>query len=148
MAASNLPQGHPTVLVAENDPERRDALVSSLRQDDYLVLEAHDRPGILDIVTTHSRPIHLLLLNTGINSCALGDRLKKLRPRMHILFVGQFDGQARSQALTPEIALASIRAFFRNPKATPQGRERTRGGTPATQQSELVPSVRPMKAAG
>jgi CheY-like chemotaxis protein len=148
MTASIAPKGHPTVLVAEDDMNRHTLLASSLRQEGYLVLEAHDCAGILDIIRTHSRAIHLLLINASTNNRTVADRLKGFRPEMRVLFVGQPQHEAVSDVVTPETALAKVREFFGNREATPLvGRERG-VGIFATRASQSVPPARLMKAAG
>jgi DNA-binding response OmpR family regulator len=69
-------------LVAEEDDELRSALSNSLRQDGYLVLEAHDVPSVLGIARVHSRPIHLLLIDVSIDNHTLAALRKPYRPEM------------------------------------------------------------------
>jgi len=149
MTASSGPKGHPTVLVAEDDVESRDALMGSLREEGYLVLEAHDSPAILRIIKTHSRPIHLLLITATMEHRDLADRLKEFRPEMRVLFVGQrHDGKTVSDVLKPESALAKVRAFFKD-RETEQitGSVPEHGSSPASGERSVSPA-RSMKATG
>ena len=107
---------YPTVLVAEDDNELLSALVDTLRQDGYLVLEAHDGASAMDIVRTHSRPIHLTLISTNMNKGVLAAALKQYRPEMNVLLVARNQHGQLPNVSTPEIVLAKVRAFFKRPK--------------------------------
>jgi CheY-like chemotaxis protein len=104
----------PTILVAEEDDELRYALAHNLGHDGYLVLEAPDWPSALGIARVHSRPIHLLLIDVGMdNHTAL---LKQYRPEMRVFFVTRHPHEGLRDALAPETALAKVRAFFKPSK--------------------------------
>jgi CheY-like chemotaxis protein len=108
--------GFPTILVAEEDVELRSALSHSLRQDGYLVLEAHDVPSALGIALVHSRPIHLLLIDVSMDNHTLAALLQQYRPEMRVLFVTRHPHEGLKDALAPETALAKVRAFFKSSK--------------------------------
>ena len=150
MSASNGPKSYPTVLVAEENTERRNALMHALCHGGYLVLEAHDEPSALLVITTHSRPIHLLLINGSMDHRPLADRLKEYRREMEVLFVGQDQHEALSDVLSPDFALANVRAFFgtREMKQMTGKRESGTSAVPTGTSVAPVPPVRSFKAAG
>src|SRR5437868_11548544 len=76
------PASYPTVLVGVEDGELRQLLVDRLHQDDFLVLEADSSRRVLDVVIRHSRPIHVLLLETGIGDREFEALLKRFRSYM------------------------------------------------------------------
>lgn len=92
-------------------------MVQSLRREGYLVLEAIDSAGALFAVRTHSRPIQLMLIDSCINHGVLVSALRQYRPQIEVLFVARQNGEPFVYALTPETALAQVRAFFQGPKS-------------------------------
>jgi CheY-like chemotaxis protein len=106
-------RGHPTVLVAVDDTELRCALGDDLRQEGYLVLEAHDGAAAFQILRTSSRSIHLTLINTSMNKGVLATALKQYQPEMTVLFVAHDQEGQLPDAFTPKIALEKVRVFFR-----------------------------------
>src|SRR4051812_42639056 len=77
----------PTILVAEHDDGVRSPLVRHLQHQGYFVLVAHDPAEALEITRLHSRPIHLLLAEDGLDGRTLASTLKQYRPNMQVLFV-------------------------------------------------------------
>ena len=77
---------HPTVLVARNDDGSDDLLVDRLQRENYNVLEA-DSAHVLDVVKTHSRPIHLLLMGESLNDQV--PMLKDLRSELQVVFISK-----------------------------------------------------------
>jgi len=103
---------HPTILVAVSNIELRSTLVAALRAQDYLVLEAADGVGALHVLQTHSRPIHLMLTNTGMDKRFMKEALKRYRPEMKVLFVGQQPRAGIRGVPSPTTVLARVKAFF------------------------------------
>ena len=118
MASKGSEESHdyPTVLVATDDNELCCALVARLRHDGYLILEAPDGASAFHIVQTHSRPIHLMLTNFRIDRRFLEAALKQYRPEMNVLRVARNQHEQPPDVSNPEIALAKVRAFFKEPK--------------------------------
>lgn len=77
----------PTILVAEHDDGVRSSLVRQLQHQGYFVLVAHDAAEALEITRVHSRPIHLLLTEDGLDGRTLASALKQFRPDMRVLFL-------------------------------------------------------------
>lgn len=110
----------PTVLVVHNDTELRSALACSLRQDGFGVIEADDLPGLVEIVLTQTRPLHLLT-DPSAGKRIWAGRLKNHRPNMVVWFVDRPHPELPLDVLTPEIALATIREFFSRPSGKSAG---------------------------
>ena len=117
MASKRLEKrsGFPTILLAEDDNELRNALAHSLRQNGYLVLEAHDGPSALGIARIHSRPIHLLLIDVDMDDHTSAF-LKQHRPEMSVLYITRHPHEALHDALDQETVLAKVREFFKGRK--------------------------------
>jgi CheY-like chemotaxis protein len=104
--------GLPTVLVAHDDPELRSNLSDRLREDGYDVLEADDVPSLVEMVLTQTRPLHLLT-DPSAEKRTWAIRLRNHRRNMVVWFVDRPHPELPSDVLTPEIALATIREFFK-----------------------------------
>jgi PleD family two-component response regulator len=86
-------QGYPTVLVAVHDLDQRGTLGHRLRLEGYNVLEAHDWANVFAFVVAHSRPIHLLLADVGME--ARVPMIQEYRSELQALFVAKsFDENA------------------------------------------------------
>jgi DNA-binding response OmpR family regulator len=107
--------GFPTILLAEDDNELRNALAHSLRQYGYLVLEAHDGPGALAIARIHSRPIHLLLIDVDMDDHT-SVFLKLYRPETSVMHITRHPNEALQDALGQETVLAKVQEFFKASK--------------------------------
>jgi hypothetical protein len=102
-------QGFPTVLIAEDDEGLDSILGHRMREQGYNVIEAHGWANVLHFVTTHSRPIHLLLANRRM----AGDvrTLEVLRSELYVLFVKKF--------FDADELLAKIRQLLGSSSAAP-----------------------------
>jgi hypothetical protein len=87
----------PTILVVG----LASTLAPDLRSEGYLVLEAHSDSEAVSIARYHSRPIHLLLIDTENQN--LAKTIRQYRHKVHVLFVEQDD-----QYFT----LKKVRQFF------------------------------------
>ena len=77
-------------------------------------LEAHNEPAAVAIVRTHSRSIHLLLIDGSAEGRTLAAQLQLYRPEIRVLFVAQDDSQRRfPNGLAPELVLEKVREFFK-----------------------------------
>jgi DNA-binding response OmpR family regulator len=77
--------GYPTVLVAHGDEGERKTLVDCLQRNGFHVLEADNWVHVFDVVRTHSRPIHLVLADVGMDACV--QILVAHRSELQIMFV-------------------------------------------------------------
>ena len=75
---------YPTVLVVRDDV-LDSLLVRSLQRNGFHVLEADDWEHLFDVVTVHSRSIHLLLVDASMH--AQVPMLKKHRSELQVVFV-------------------------------------------------------------
>ena len=92
MKSKPIPEynGFPTVLVAEDDEQFRHALAENLRREGYHVLEAHDEADAYQVITVHSRLIHLLLIDMSIDG-ASATRPKQYQSKLQVLFITKID---------------------------------------------------------
>jgi CheY-like chemotaxis protein len=104
---------HPTVLVAELEDPVRSTLSQGLQNEGIHVLEAHDWAAAFSLITSHSRPIHLLLTNVGKASPDLAVMLQRHRPELRILFIAQHPSEIRPNVLHPEIAVAKVQELLK-----------------------------------
>jgi len=78
----------PTILVVGND-DRVSVLARSLQQDGYSVLAASDPDDAVRVVRTHSRQIHLVLVQDRVNAPNLVELLEPFRlGAIPVLYVG------------------------------------------------------------
>jgi hypothetical protein len=103
--------GLPTILVAHEDNETRSTLAKSLRHYGIHVLEADDLPSMVEIVLTQTRPIHLLI-DDSPDKRTWATRLTSHRPKMKVWLVARYRHEVRPDALTPEVALQTVRNFL------------------------------------
>ena len=101
---------NPTVMVATTDRKTRMSLAKELRRDNCLVLEADGVDWVLDVVKTHSRSIHVLLLDLNLGDSHFADLLKGFRPDLEVVFMTP-DGPPGS--LSPDHALAKAKRILR-----------------------------------
>jgi len=107
-------QHYPTILVSIGDTELRSTLVQQLQQEGYLVLEAADNNGALEVARTHSRAIDLILIHTSTNHGVLASALKQYRRESTIFLITERNTERLAEGvLTPQTVLPRVRAFFR-----------------------------------
>jgi hypothetical protein len=93
------------------DNQTRSTLAASLRQYGIHVLEADDLPDMVEIVLTQTRPIHLLI-DDSPDKRIWATRLTRHRPKMNVWFVARYQHELSPDALTPEVALKTVRTFL------------------------------------
>jgi two-component system cell cycle sensor histidine kinase/response regulator CckA len=79
-----------TVLIVDDDAPVRRSLSRTLSRVGYTVLEAHDGLNALEVATSQSMPIDLLLTDaelSGMTGPTLAERLRAVLPRLPILFM-------------------------------------------------------------
>ncbi len=67
-------------------------LSSSLKPENYLLLEARSAAEVLHFAKVHSRPIHVLLVQDHFVDATLAELLTRLRPGMQVVTVQHEDG--------------------------------------------------------
>ncbi|HEX6558682.1 MAG TPA: PAS domain S-box protein [Longimicrobiales bacterium] len=89
-----------TVLVAEDEDAVRALASRILRKRGYHVLEARHGAEALEIAERHDGEIHLLLTDVvmpALGGRELGERLRRLRPRVKVLFMSGYTDDALLQ---------------------------------------------------
>ena len=113
----------PTILVAHCNA-RSEGLVESLQRQGFLVLTAGDGAEAVEIARVHSRPIHVMVAEEGMNSRSLAATLKQYRPQMRVLFLTQFTTGDRPDLASIDMALAKVRELLDPLRLGPQLEER------------------------
>jgi hypothetical protein len=95
----------PTILVFGLDR----TLIDALYNGRFNVLEANGQTGLMDAVRYHSRPIHLLLMDLSIDNRSLAALLKRYRPTMRVLYVGN---DIPPDVVSPELLVGAVDQLF------------------------------------
>jgi hypothetical protein len=109
-------ESFPTALIAAENPETRQSLASHLRQDRCNVLQADSAARLWHVIVNHSRPIHVLLLEMGMEGPDFAEMAKQYRPGMQILFVAKDSDQSQPGALPVAAAAAQARELLKPQK--------------------------------
>jgi PAS domain S-box-containing protein len=109
-AAAALPRGHEEILVVEDEPRVRAAMVEQLQSLGYAVSHAADGSAGIVAFETAKRPYDLLLTDVvmpGINGKKLADEVTARWPRTSVLFMSGFshDNIAHDGRLDPGATL-------------------------------------------
>jgi two-component system cell cycle sensor histidine kinase/response regulator CckA len=89
-------RGSETILLVEDEEGIRTLTKAFLEQQGYTVLVAANGLEALSLAEEYSNPIHLLLTDVvmpGIRGMELAERLLKLRPATHILYISGYPEQ-------------------------------------------------------
>ena len=81
-----------TILIADDDPELREAIGDALGDADHTILTAADGYEAIRILA--DRHIDLMIADVrmpGINGFELARQVKVMRPRLHIIYVSGYD---------------------------------------------------------
>ena len=97
--ASNLvmPVGHETILLVEDEAEVRHLARQVLTGQGYKVLESANGQEALQVVSSYTDPIHLLLTDVvmpGLNGKALAEQLARTRPNLKIIYISGYIDEA------------------------------------------------------
>jgi two-component system, cell cycle sensor histidine kinase and response regulator CckA len=106
--------GTETLLIVENEAAIRNLLQMALRKNGYTVLAAESGREALDLVSTHSGPIHLLITDVmmpDIDGPELVRRLSTIRPETQTLFMSGY----MDDALGDQGVLAASVNFIQKP---------------------------------
>ncbi|HKX01612.1 MAG TPA: PAS domain S-box protein [Methylomirabilota bacterium] len=106
-AITAMPRGEETVLLVEDEPEVRDLAREILEGSGYTVLQACDPQEAVLMAERHAGPIRLLLTDVIMprqSGRALAERLRPLRPEMHVLYMSGYTNEAivRHGVLEPD----------------------------------------------
>src|SRR5512134_3960334 len=97
-----------TLLIVEDEAAIRNLLQIALRKNGYAVLAAESGRDALDLVRTHSGPIHLLITDVmmpDIDGPELVKRLSAIRPDTQTLFMSGYmdDALGEQGVLAPSV---------------------------------------------
>ena len=111
--------GNERILVVEDQEDVRKFAVEVLKSRGYTVLASENAEAALELVMSHTQPIHLLLTDVilpGMNGKDLADRLKSIRPNMEVLFTSGYTRDVIAQHCILEPGIAYLAKPF-----TPDG---------------------------
>jgi PAS domain S-box-containing protein len=114
-AATELPRGTETVLVAEDAEAVRAVTRQVLERQGYTVLEAPHGDAALALAAAHDGPIHLLLTDVvmpGLSGRQLADQLTKLRPDTRVLYTSGYTDDAVVRHGVLEAGIAYLQKPF------------------------------------
>jgi PAS domain S-box-containing protein len=97
VVGGELHRGDETILVVEDNDEVREVAVRILSGQGYKVLEASQGLDAFLICTEHDGPIHLLLTDVVMPKMSgreLAERLGSIRPRIKVLYMSGYTGNA------------------------------------------------------
>ena len=92
-----VPQGHETILIVEDEEIVRKLAVRVLKRQGYKVLEAPDGGKAFMLCEEFKDPIHLILTDVvmpGMSGRKLVDRLKEIHPEMKVLYMSGYTDNA------------------------------------------------------
>jgi hypothetical protein len=104
---ANAAGSFPTILAVGQSRE----LIDRLQLARYFVLEADNADDALLIVRTHSRPVHLALIDENHELTTV---LQRYRPKMHVLAVAHDDIHLMLNGRSAtDVVLEKVHQFFR-----------------------------------
>jgi CheY-like chemotaxis protein len=92
-----IPSGHETILVVEDDTGVRELVQQVLRKRGYNLLQARNGHEALRLIAGCPDPIHLLLTDVvmpGVSGKALAEKLAQVQPGLKTLFMSGYTDQA------------------------------------------------------
>jgi two-component system cell cycle sensor histidine kinase/response regulator CckA len=90
-------RGTETILLVEDEKGVRELAREYLEMSGYTVIEAEDGHTALELAAMHSGTIHLLMTDVvmpGISGRELADRVKRIRPKIQVLYMSGYTDQA------------------------------------------------------
>jgi len=109
----------PTILIADEDDGVRSTLMRELQHEGYFVLVARDGGEALEVVRTHSRPIHLMITPDNMDGRTLAGTLKHYRPNMRVLFLTHYVREGEQDLSRPGAAVTKVRELLKPPGGEP-----------------------------
>ncbi|HEX9102464.1 MAG TPA: ATP-binding protein, partial [Polyangia bacterium] len=106
-SSATIPGGRETILLAEDDESVREYVSLVLGRLGYRVLEAHDGAEALGIAERFDGPIDLLLSDVvmpRMDGVELARRLAGSRPRIRVMHMSGYPGDARAGGSAPFLA--------------------------------------------
>jgi two-component system, cell cycle sensor histidine kinase and response regulator CckA len=98
-----VPHGHHTILLVEDEPLVRELAGHMLRNYGYHILEAADGPAALRLSATYAGSIDLLLTDVvmpgGLGGSQLAEQIVAQRPAIKVLYVSGYTDAAMTQKL-------------------------------------------------
>ncbi|MHC5034561.1 MAG: ATP-binding protein, partial [Planctomycetota bacterium] len=106
---ADVPSGSETILLVEDDPQVRELAHRVLQEQGYTVLEASNGEEALELLTSHTGPIDLLLTDVvmpGMSGKALADQLLRTQPDLRAIFMSGYTDEAIAHhgVLDPDVA--------------------------------------------
>jgi CheY-like chemotaxis protein len=95
--AQSSGRGTETILLVEDEKGVRELAREYLELSGYTVIEAEDGHTALELAAMHSGTIHLLMTDVvmpGISGRELADRVKRIRPKIQVLYMSGYTDQA------------------------------------------------------
>ena len=133
LPATALPRGSETILLAEDENGVRKMIGAYLEDLGYRVLTASDGMDGISLAHTYPEPIHLLvsdLVMPKLGGPELAAELRKLMPRLKVIFLSGYAGHAVSgsdldlpdarflaKPLSMELLAKAIREVLDHPQA-------------------------------
>ena len=96
-AEGDVPRGHETILVVEDDEPLRRFVARTLTDLGYTVLAAGDGPQALQLASSHMGPIHLLVSDVVLPKMGgreVAERVRASHASVKTLFVSGYAGEA------------------------------------------------------
>jgi two-component system cell cycle sensor histidine kinase/response regulator CckA len=90
-------RGTETILLVEDEKGVRELAREYLEMSGYTVIEAEDGHTALELASMHAGTIHLLMTDVvmpGISGRELAERVKRLRPKINVLYMSGYTDQA------------------------------------------------------
>jgi hypothetical protein len=90
-------RGTETILLVEDEKGVRELAREYLEMSGYTVIEAEDGHTALELASMHAGTIHLLMTDVvmpGISGRELAERVKRLRPKISVLYMSGYTDQA------------------------------------------------------
>ncbi len=90
-------RGTETILLVEDEKGVRELAREYLEMSGYTVIEAEDGHTALELAAMHAGTIHLLMTDVvmpGISGRELADRVKRIRPKIQVLYMSGYTDQA------------------------------------------------------
>jgi two-component system cell cycle sensor histidine kinase/response regulator CckA len=101
--------GNPaTILLVDDDEDLRRFVRRILIEHGFRVIEASDGAEALEVASSHSEPLDLLLTDVimpKVNGLILAQRLLQERPSLRILYISGFVEESILRARNPEAIL-------------------------------------------